>query len=774
MAKDFTSLSEAELAFASGPDKFKKLILSNIKDNQDLSTETRKFLKDYVKEREALSRKDVEYIKDLMTDDIYSQEKLQSIILSILEKSVDVSEELRGTIVSKLEKQKLLLKKTGKLNFSVLEDAMSDIEKEIGDINFSKETIALESFSSRILVDFSKKLQEKFIKDFNIDSLSNEKDKEVLIELVKTPSTLTEKDIYATRKSLDDKDSIQILNNLGNALRKDKNYVERNTQDTIKEEYYSDLENMLELTSTDFTNLTTKLDGLFSQFFNKVIDESEFEKELLEEFKKNNVLTDESTEVTRQLLFLTKNANNKTKIASAEDMVVEKQKIEKSVEKKLIESPDNRKNVSNEPDYYQMAYDAAKETTEKGKDWVSDLFDFGGGDKDNKKSSKKPKGKVPKGKAGIASKAWDGAKGLFNSAKSASPNLAKKAGVVGGALDVVLGISDLIDGKEQTSLEGWDYISPMRVGMYTGYQINNGIDFLTGKERKVTPVNQSDVKPIPISTDVTKKEESQPKDQTNNANEAIKLQPNVDLSGVQPTVMGKFSTMALEFYNKTKEKIQINSAFRSFAKQKALYEANPAKAARPGRSAHERGFALDINSSTANKLDSLGLLSKFGFSRPVGGEPWHLVHASAKEVSKKPEDNSDKGLDETSLTPKKQTNTEQAVKVTDEPNLPEQFNKSANNSTTEPLVTPDISLSEQLSNEPDAKKVVNLANTTNDSSTVSSLDDKYTKVEKEEKRKQLVQATPIATPVSTSSSVTNHYTLYSDRNDVANKAISIL
>ncbi len=58
-----------------------------------------------------------------------------------------------------------------------------------------------------------------------------------------------------------------------------------------------------------------------------------------------------------------------------------------------------------------------------------------------------------------------------------------------------------------------------------------------------------------------------------------------------------------------------------------MYDKDPSKAAPPGKSAHGTGLAIDINSKEANELDSMGLLSKYGFGRPVKGEAWHLQAA---------------------------------------------------------------------------------------------------------------------------------------------------
>lgn len=56
----------------------------------------------------------------------------------------------------------------------------------------------------------------------------------------------------------------------------------------------------------------------------------------------------------------------------------------------------------------------------------------------------------------------------------------KVAGVAGSALDVGFGMHDLMQGKAQEKMEGWDMISPMRWGMYAGDKINKGAESLMG------------------------------------------------------------------------------------------------------------------------------------------------------------------------------------------------------------------------------------------------------------------------------------------------------
>lgn len=98
----------------------------------------------------------------------------------------------------------------------------------------------------------------------------------------------------------------------------------------------------------------------------------------------------------------------------------------------------------------------------------------------------------------------------------------------------------------------------------------------------------------------------------------------VRLDGINPQMLTQFFGMAEEFYQLTGKKFQINSGFRSRAQQAAEYAAHPDKAAKPGTSMHEYGLAMDVQSNQLDQADKLGLMRKYGFTRPVGGEPWHM------------------------------------------------------------------------------------------------------------------------------------------------------
>lgn len=107
----------------------------------------------------------------------------------------------------------------------------------------------------------------------------------------------------------------------------------------------------------------------------------------------------------------------------------------------------------------------------------------------------------------------------------------------------------------------------------------------------------------------------------------LKLGRNVNLSGLDPSVAKLFFGMVTEYNTLTGKQVYVESAFRSRADQERVGRENPGKAARPGTSLHEFGLALDISREDAAALEKLGLMRKYGFTRPVGGEPWHIEPA---------------------------------------------------------------------------------------------------------------------------------------------------
>lgn len=119
------------------------------------------------------------------------------------------------------------------------------------------------------------------------------------------------------------------------------------------------------------------------------------------------------------------------------------------------------------------------------------------------------------------------------------------------------------------------------------------------------------------------------------------------LKGTLPIVEQKFTEMARKFVSDTNNPIAINSGYRSYDEQKALYlkykaegkghlAANPDdEFGRPKKNPtpHIAGKAIDVDSHVGDYLEKSGLLEAHGFYRPLmqrAGqppnilEPWHI------------------------------------------------------------------------------------------------------------------------------------------------------
>lgn len=117
----------------------------------------------------------------------------------------------------------------------------------------------------------------------------------------------------------------------------------------------------------------------------------------------------------------------------------------------------------------------------------------------------------------------------------------------------------------------------------------------------------------------------------------------VDIKGMNQDFMKFFYCMVGEAVSRGVVKVvQVNSAFRTRAKQQKLYDewrAVPPRrkgpVARPGSSRHESGVAIDIQSEHANPMARAGLLNKYFFTRPiVKAEPWHIENSLFKRGAK--------------------------------------------------------------------------------------------------------------------------------------------
>lgn len=122
---------------------------------------------------------------------------------------------------------------------------------------------------------------------------------------------------------------------------------------------------------------------------------------------------------------------------------------------------------------------------------------------------------------------------------------------------------------------------------------------------------------------------SGPLQSSNGSMAGIALKQGVKFDQLHPKVKELFAGMAMEYNSITGKSIPVVEAFRSYEDQMRLYTDPKTKenAAPPGNSTHEKGLALDISSTVADELDKLGLMKKYGFTRPIGKEKWHIEPA---------------------------------------------------------------------------------------------------------------------------------------------------
>ena len=134
----------------------------------------------------------------------------------------------------------------------------------------------------------------------------------------------------------------------------------------------------------------------------------------------------------------------------------------------------------------------------------------------------------------------------------------------------------------------------------------------------------------------------------------MKAQPGVDMN-INKGFEERVAAMAAAFKQQTGKTLTATSGLRSNEKQKALWDAKlaetgsaaatrkwvaePAPPLGNGRgSMHMSGLALDINSKGSEGINKLagpataptGWLEKFGLSRPVKNEDWHVQPSDAK------------------------------------------------------------------------------------------------------------------------------------------------
>lgn len=125
----------------------------------------------------------------------------------------------------------------------------------------------------------------------------------------------------------------------------------------------------------------------------------------------------------------------------------------------------------------------------------------------------------------------------------------------------------------------------------------------------------------------------------------LKLADNANVNNLHPSVKRLFLGMVEEYGQKTGKSVQVNRGFSSSEEQAALFKKfGPGRAARPGTSLHEFGLALDVQSADLEEMEKLGLLRKYGFTRPLGSEPWHLEPAGIHDNAVRQKAKNDQGF----------------------------------------------------------------------------------------------------------------------------------
>jgi hypothetical protein len=89
-----------------------------------------------------------------------------------------------------------------------------------------------------------------------------------------------------------------------------------------------------------------------------------------------------------------------------------------------------------------------------------------------------------------------------------------------------------------------------------------------------------------------------------------------NLDNIDPSMENALSSAITEYNQKTGKAITLTSGFRYPGDQARISSGKNPKAA-PGRSRHERGLAVDINSSDVTAMNTLGILDRYGL---IGGQ----------------------------------------------------------------------------------------------------------------------------------------------------------
>lgn len=125
------------------------------------------------------------------------------------------------------------------------------------------------------------------------------------------------------------------------------------------------------------------------------------------------------------------------------------------------------------------------------------------------------------------------------------------------------------------------------------------------------------------------------------ADQYLAYAKDATLNRANPEMIKLFKGMVQEYGQMTGKTVTVREGFRTYEQQAALRAKLGNGAAKPGNSMHEYGLAIDIDTVVANEMDKLGLMRKYGFTRPLGGEGWHIEPAGLQSVIQQAKKNPD-------------------------------------------------------------------------------------------------------------------------------------
>ena len=194
--------------------------------------------------------------------------------------------------------------------------------------------------------------------------------------------------------------------------------------------------------------------------------------------------------------------------------------------------------------------------------------------------------------------------------------------------------------KEKVNALGSMGMAATALAGLTGAMLADDEQQLTGNEDADKPVQDGDEAPPPVPNGVTV--------MPNGAK--LFLGDNVDLDGMNKDFLDRFLKAVKEYQDRGGRIVGVNSAYRTLAEQKRLYEADlranngvATKTAEPGTSMHEYGFALDSNTKELDEMDRMGILKKYGLGRTQKHvnkkgklvETWHLEDLAIQKFKRK-------------------------------------------------------------------------------------------------------------------------------------------